>query len=49
MLKLIFRKLLKEAGEYAEPNHVEEACKSLLLSAGDDCGTLAQSFAFLLK
>jgi hypothetical protein len=43
-----YRKLLGEAGEYAEPGHLDEACEDLLEAAGDECNTLAKSFSSLL-
>jgi hypothetical protein len=42
------RKLLGEAGEYAEPGHLTEACDDLLEAAGDECNMLAKSFSSLL-
>jgi len=40
--------LLGEAGEYAEPGHLEEACKDLLQAAGEDCTLLAKSFSSII-
>jgi hypothetical protein len=45
---LVFRKLLGEAGEYAEPGHLDVACDDLLEAAGDECNMLAKSFSTLL-
>ncbi|XP_065333707.1 uncharacterized protein LOC135935366 [Cloeon dipterum] len=42
------KKLLGEAGEYAESGHLDEACEDLLLAAGDECNALAKSFSALL-
>lgn len=42
-----YRKLLDEAGEYAELGKMDEACEDLIQASGEECTLLAQSLGKL--